>query len=56
MTNLEWLQSLEPHDLKEWFESEHVDKQACKSVGVLGRLDDLAENYTVVDEYGEVVS
>lgn len=56
MTNLEWLYSLDPRDLKAWFESEHVDEPVCKPVGVLGRFDDLAENYTVVDEHGEVVS
>ena len=29
MTNLEWLHSLEPKELTEWFESEHVEARTC---------------------------
>lgn len=45
MTNLEWLYSLDPRDLKAWFESEHASsatdvQQEEKPVGTLGRLAD----------------
>ena len=28
MTNLEWLHSLEPNELSEWFAADHVDTRA----------------------------
>lgn len=30
MTNLEWLHSLEPKELSEWFAAEHVDARTCQ--------------------------
>ena len=30
MTNLEWLHSLEPKELSEWFAAEHVEARTCK--------------------------
>ena len=30
MTNIEWLYSLEPEELKQWFDSEHVTCGECR--------------------------
>ena len=54
MTNLEWLYSLDPSDLKAWFDSEHAGEPDCKPVGMLGRLDDLVDDDVSVDSHGKI--
>lgn len=39
MNNSEWLRSLEPAELKAWFESEHVEGQNATSDGARAALD-----------------
>lgn len=44
MTNLEWLHSLEPKELSEWFAAEHADVRTCKRVATAAKI--------LVDPYG----
>ena len=50
MTNREWLYSLEPHELNEWFESKHSNAAGDEQAPMMGHTPDSNENGTADGE------
>lgn len=50
MTNLEYLQSLEPAQLKAWFESEH-NSELAEAVEIIGSLTSACEKYRIAIDH-----
>lgn len=53
MTNLEWLHSLEPKELTEWFAAEHVETHTCQ-MDMVGRSECICSECGVLTHWVHV--